>query len=47
MQKFKVELIGVFTKKDMPDEYESFVSYKANMDNIELTDDIKFAIVKI
>lgn len=38
MQKFIVELIGVFTQRDLPEDYEQFVEYKATIENKELTD---------
>ncbi|MDO5851559.1 MAG: DUF749 family protein [Methanobacteriaceae archaeon] len=44
---FIMELIGIFNKKDVPEEYESFVSYKANMDNKTIKDNDQIAILRI
>lgn len=47
MQKFIVELIGVFTQRDLPEDYEKFVDYKATIEKKELTDKDKIAVLKI
>ncbi len=47
MQKFIVELIGVFTQKDLPEEYEQFVEYKATIENKEITDKDKIAVLRV
>lgn len=47
MQKFIVELIGVFTQKDLPEDYEQFVEYKATIDKKELTDTDKIAVLRV
>lgn len=47
MQKFIVELIGVFTKKDLPEDYEQFVEYKATILNKELSDTDKIAVLRV
>lgn len=47
MQKFIVELIGVFTQKDLPEDYEQFVEYKATISNKELSDDDKIAVLRV
>ncbi|OED29599.1 DUF749 family protein [Methanosphaera sp. WGK6] len=47
MQKFIVELIGVFTKKDLPEDYEKFVEYKATIDNKNVETTTPIAILKI
>lgn len=47
MQKFIVELIGVFTQKDLPEDYEKFVEYKATITNKELTDTDKIAVLRV
>ncbi len=47
MQKFIVELIGVFTKRDLPEDYEQFVEYKATIENKEVTDKDKIAVLRV
>ncbi len=47
MQKFIVELIGVFTTKDLPEDYEQFVEYKATIDKKELTEKDKIAVLRV
>lgn len=47
MAKFIVELIAVFTLKDLPEDYEKFVEYKATIDKKEVTDTTPIAILKI
>ena len=47
MQKFIVELVGVFTQKDLPEDYEQFVDYKATIDKKEITDKDKIAVLRI
>ncbi|MBQ6218518.1 MAG: DUF749 domain-containing protein [Methanosphaera sp.] len=47
MQKFIVELIGVFTQRDLPEDYEQFVEYKATIENKELTDKDKIAVLRV
>lgn len=47
MQKFIVELIGVFTQKDLPEDYEQFVEYKATIRNKEITENDKIAILRV
>lgn len=47
MQKFIVELIGVFTQKDLPEDYEKFVEYKATIENREITDKDKIAVLRV
>lgn len=47
MQKFIVELIGVFTKRDLPEDYEQFVEYKATIENKELSDKDKIAVLRV
>ncbi|MBR0471584.1 MAG: DUF749 family protein [Methanosphaera sp.] len=47
MQKFIVELIGVFTQKDLPEDYEKFVEYKATMLNREVSETDKIAVLKV
>ena len=47
MQKFIVELIGVFTQKDLPEDYEQFVEYKATIENKELTEQDKIAVLRV
>lgn len=47
MQKFIVELIGVFTQKDLPEDYEKFVEYKATIDKKELDDSVPIAILQV
>ncbi len=47
MQKFIVELIGVFTQKDLPEDYKQFVEYKATILNKEITDDDKIAVLRV
>lgn len=47
MQKFIVELIGVFTQRDLPEDYEQFVEYKATIENKELTDNDKIAVLRV
>jgi hypothetical protein len=47
MQKFIVELIGVFTQKDLPEDYEQFVEYKATIQNKEITADDKIAVLRV
>lgn len=47
MQKFIVELIGVFTTKDMPEDYQQFLDFRVNIDNKELTDKDKIAVLRV
>lgn len=47
MQKFIVELIGVFTQKDLPEDYEQFVEYKATIEKKEITDEDKIAVLRV
>lgn len=47
MQKFIVELIGVFTKRDLPEDYEQFVEYKATIENKEISDTEKIAVLRV
>lgn len=47
MQKFIVGLIGVFTLKDLPEDYEKFVEYKATIDKKELDDTVPIAILQV
>lgn len=47
MEKFIVELIGVFTKKDLPEEYQQFLDFRVNIENKELTDKDKIAVLRI
>ncbi len=47
MQKFIVELIGVFTTKDLPEDYEQFVEYKATIAKKELTEKDKIAVLRV
>ncbi|WP_455645875.1 DUF749 family protein [Methanosphaera sp.] len=47
MQKFIVELIGVFTQKDLPEDYEKFVEYKATIDNKDVEVTTPIAILKV
>lgn len=47
MQKFIVELVGVFTLKDLPEDYEKFVEYKATIDKKELDDTVPIAILQV
>ena len=47
MQKFIVELIGVFTQRDLPEDYEQFVEYKATIENKEVTDQDKIAVLRV
>ena len=47
MQKFIVELIGVFTQKDLPEDYEKLVEYKATIDKKELDDSVPIAILQV
>jgi len=47
MQKFIVELIGVFTQKDLPEDYEQFVEYKATIENKEITAEDKIAVLRV
>lgn len=47
MQKFIVELVGVFTLKDLPEDYERFVEYKATIDKKEVTDQVPIAILQV
>ena len=47
MQKFIVELIGVFTKRDLPEDYEQFVEYKATIENREISDNEKIAVLRV
>lgn len=47
MQKFIVELIGVFTQKDLPEDYQQFVDFRVNMNNKELTDKDKIAVLRV
>ncbi len=47
MQKFIVELIGVFTQKDLPEDYEQFVEYKATIENKEITEQDKIAVLRV
>lgn len=47
MQKFIVELVGVFTQRDLPEDYEKFVEYKATIEQKEVTDKDKIAILRV
>lgn len=47
MQKFIVELVGVFTLRDLPEDYEKFVEYKATIDKKELDDNVPIAILQV
>ncbi|ABC57400.1 MULTISPECIES: DUF749 domain-containing protein [Methanosphaera] len=47
MQKFIVGLVGVFTLKDLPEDYEKFVEYKATIDKKELDDTVPIAILQV
>ena len=47
MQKFIVELIGVFTKKDLPEDYEKFVDYKATIEDREVDEKVKIAVLRV
>ena len=47
MQKFIVGLVGVFTLKDLPEDYEKFVEYKATIDKKELDDTVPIAILQL
>ena len=47
MQKFIVGLVGVFTLKDLPEDYEKFVEYKAPIDKKELDDTVPIAILQV
>ena len=47
MQKFIVEMIGVFTTKDMPEDYQQFLDFRVNIDNKELTDKDKIAVLRV
>ncbi|RAP46739.1 MAG: hypothetical protein BZ136_07250 [Methanosphaera sp. rholeuAM74] len=47
MQKFIVELIGVFTKKDLPEDYEKFVDYKATIEDRDVDDKVKIAVLRV
>ena len=47
MQKFIVGLVGVFTLKDLPEDYEKFVEYKATIDKKELDDSVPIAILQV
>ena len=47
MQKFIVGLVCVFTLKDLPEDYEKFVEYKATIDKKELDDTVPIAILQV
>lgn len=47
MQKFIVELIGVFTQKDLPEDYEQFVEYKATIEKKEISENEKIAVLRV
>ncbi|PAV06697.1 DUF749 domain-containing protein [Methanosphaera cuniculi] len=47
MQKFITELVGVFTPRDLPEDYEKFVEYKATIDKKDVKDNTPIAILKI
>ncbi|MDD6285595.1 DUF749 family protein [Candidatus Methanosphaera massiliense] len=47
MQNFIVELVGVFTTKDLPEDYEKFVEYKATIDKKEVQEKTPIAIMKV
>ncbi|WP_304125675.1 DUF749 domain-containing protein [Methanosphaera cuniculi] len=47
MQKFITELVGVFTPRDLPEDYEKFVEYKSTIDKKEVKDNTPIAILKI
>ena len=47
MQNFIVELVGVFTTKDLPEDYEKFVEYKAPIDKKEVQEKTPIAIMKV
>lgn len=47
MQKFIVELVSVFTPRDLPEEYQQFVDYKATIEKKELTDKDKIAVLRV
>ena len=47
MQKFIVEMIGVFTTNDMPEDYQQFLDFRVNIDNKELTDKDKIAVLRV
>ena len=47
MQKFIVELIGVFKQRDLPEDYEKFVEYKATIENKEIEDNTPIAVLKV
>ncbi|MCD7781251.1 MAG: DUF749 domain-containing protein, partial [Methanosphaera sp.] len=38
---------GVFTKKDLPEDYDKFLEYKVTISNKEVTDTTPIAILKI
>lgn len=47
MQKFITELVGIFTQKDLPEDYEKFVEYKATIDKKDVKENTPIAILKI
>lgn len=47
MQKFIVELIGVFTKRDVPEDYNQFIEFRLRKDERELSDTEKIAVLRI
>jgi hypothetical protein len=44
---FIATLKGIFTLKDLPEEFRPFVDYKAGLEKKELTDDDEIAIISI
>lgn len=47
MQKFITELVGVFKPRDLPEDYEKFVEYKATLDHKEIQDNTPIAVLQI
>jgi hypothetical protein len=47
MQKFIVELIGVFNQRDLPEDYQQFVDYKATIENKDISDADKIAVLRV
>jgi hypothetical protein len=44
---FIATLKGIFTLKDLPEEFRPFVDYKAGLEKKELSDDEEIAIISI
>ena len=47
MQKFIVQLIGVFTLKDLPEDYNRVVEFKATLEKREIKETDQIAIIVI